>query len=77
MALLLGDEYLLDLFGRLRNSYTRSQYRNVLKYAEEIDSGKLSNFEKLEAVLQKGISRDKFSSINFKGQKDSERHHDN
>ena len=72
MALLIGDEYLLDLFGRLRNSYTRSQYRNVLKYAEEIDAGKLGNFEKLEAVLQKGISRDKFSSINFKSQKDSE-----
>ena len=71
MAMLLGDEYLLDVFGRLRNSYTRSQYRNVLKYAEEIDTGKLENFEKLEAVLQKGISRDKFSSINFKGQKDS------
>ena len=68
MALLIGDEYLLDLFGRLRNSYTRSQYRNVLKYAEEIDAGKLGNFEKLEAVLQKGISRDKFS-ITFKGPK--------
>ena len=71
MALLLGDEYLLDLFGRLCNSYTRSQYKNVLKYAEEIDTGKLGNFEKLEAVLQKGTCRDKFS-INFKDQKDSD-----
>ena len=61
MALLLGDEYLLDLFGRLRNSYTRSTYKNVLKYAEEIDTGKLGNFEKLEAVLQKGTRRDKSS----------------
>jgi len=69
---LLGDEYLLDMFGRLRNSYTKSQYRNVLKYAEEIDAGKLGNFSKLEAALQKGISPDKFSSINFKSQKDSE-----
>ena len=46
-----------------------AQYKNVLKYAEEIDTGKLGNFEKLEAVLQKGISRDKFSSINFKDPK--------
>ena len=72
MALLLGDEYLLDMFGRLRNSYTKSQYRSVLKYAEEIDSGDLKNFSKLEAALQKGISPDKFSSINFKNQKDSD-----
>jgi len=72
MALLLGDEYLLDMFGRLRNSYTKSQYRNVLKYAEEIDAGKLGNFSKLEAALQKGISPDKFSSINFKKQTDDE-----
>ena len=70
MALLLGDEYLLDMFGRLRNSYTRSQYRNVLKYAEDLDAGKLGNFSKLEAILQKGISKDKFASINFKDQKD-------
>ena len=25
MALLLGDEYLLDPFGRLRNTYTKRQ----------------------------------------------------
>ena len=72
MALLLGDEYLLDVFGRLRNSYTKSQYRNVLKYAEELDTGNLTNFSKLEKALTKGISSDKFSSINFKNQRDSE-----
>ena len=71
MAMLIGDEYLLDMFGRLRNSYTKSQYRNVLRYAEEIDAGNLGNFSKLEKALTKGISSDKFSSINFKGQKDS------
>ena len=71
MAMLLGDEYLLDVFGRLRNSYTKSQYRNVLRYAEEVNQGDMSNFKKLQKTLEKGISGDKFSSINFKGQKDS------
>ena len=70
MALLLGDEYLLDVFGRLRNSYTKSQYRNLLKYAEEMDQGNLDSFEKVTSVLKKGISPDKFSSINFKSIKD-------
>ena len=42
MAMLLGDEYLLDVFGRLRNSYTKSQYRNVPRYAEEVNQGDMS-----------------------------------
>ena len=70
MAVLLGDEYLLAEFGRLRNSYTRSQYKNILKHAEDMDTSPKS-FEKLESELEKGISREKFSSIHFKSEKDS------
>ena len=72
MALLLGDEYLLKSFGRLRNSYTKSQYKNLLKYAEEMKRGNNNSFLKLQAELEKGISKDKFSSIHFKNQKDRE-----
>ena len=66
MALLLGDEYLLDQFDRLRNTFTKSQYQNVLKHAENIKRGDTNSFEKLEAELTKGISDAKYSSIHFK-----------
>lgn len=72
MALLLGDEYLLKEFGRLRNSYTKSQYKNVLRHAEGMRQGDYDSFLKLQAELEKGISRDKFSSIHFKQAEDSD-----
>ena len=51
MALLLGDEYLLSQFDRLTNSYTRSQYRNVLKQAEKMKQGDKQSFLKLQSFL--------------------------
>ena len=66
MALLLGDEYLLKQFDRLRNSFTKSQYQNVLRYAEGMKKGDYDSFKKLEKELEKGISREKYSSIHFK-----------
>ena len=73
MALLLGDEYLLAEFGRLRNSYTKSQYQNVLKYAEGMKRGDAKSFKEFEKILSKGISdTGKFNSIHFKGEKDSD-----
>ena len=70
MALLLGDPYLLAEFGRLKNSYTKSQYNNVLKYAEGMKRGDAKSFEEFEKMLTKGISNDKFNSIHFKTEKD-------
>ena len=70
MAVLLGDEYLLAEFGRLNNSYTKSQYRNILKYAEGMKRGDAKSFEDLERVLTKGIDSGKFNSIHFKGDRD-------
>ena len=70
MALLLGDEYLLAEFGRLRNSYTKSQYNNVLKYAEGMKRGDAKSFKEFEKMLTKGIDTGKFNSIHFKGEKD-------
>ena len=72
MALLLGDPYLLAEFGRLKNTYTKSQYDGLLKHASELKKGQDSNLKALETELSKGISRDKFQSIHFKGEKDSE-----
>ena len=72
MALLLGDEYLLAEFGRLRNSYTKSQYQNVLKYAEGMKRGDAKSFEAFEKELAKGIDSGKFNSINFKGETDKD-----
>ena len=70
MALLLGDPYLLAEFGRLKNSYTKSQYNNVLKYAEGMKRGDAKSFEEFEKLLTKGIDSGKFNSIHFKGEKD-------
>ena len=72
MALLLGDEYLLAEFGRLRNSYTKSQYQNVLKYAEGMKRGDAKSFEQFENMLEKGISSEKFQSIHFKTENDND-----
>ena len=70
MALLLGDEYLLAEFGRLKNSYAKSQYQNVLRHAEGMKRGNTQSFEDFEKELTKGISNDKFQSIHFKTEKD-------
>ena len=70
MALLLGDPYLLAEFGRLKNSYTKSQYNNVLKYAEGMKRGDAKSFEEFEKMLTKGIDSGKFNSIHFKAEKD-------
>ena len=72
MALLLGDEYLLAEFGRLRNSYTKSQYRNILKYAEGMKRGDAKSFEEFEKMLTKGIDTGKMNSIHFKGETDGD-----
>ena len=70
MALLLGDEYLLAEFGRLRNSYSKSQYQSVLKYAERMKRGDAKAFKDFEKMLSKGIDGGKMNSIHFKGEED-------
>jgi hypothetical protein len=73
MASLLGDSYLLSTFGRERNSYTKQQSKNLKKAAanlqKNISKGK-EGMHEIEKVLRKSISRDKFTSINFKSEKD-------
>ena len=71
LAVLLGDKYLLSTFGRENNSYAKSQYKNLEKLGNKLKSNPdAKTIEQIENILSDGISRDKFSSINFKSQKD-------
>ena len=72
MAVLLGDKYLLSTFGRSGNTYAKSQYDNLKRRAGELkrDPNNTKNIRAIEQILSKGISSDKYSAINFKGDKD-------
>ena len=71
LALLLGDKYLLSTFNRTGNSYTKSQLKGLEKMAMQVKSNpNANNLKSIEKILKKGLSRDKFSSINFKDQND-------
>ena len=72
MAVLLGDQYLLNEFLRGSNTYTKSQYKELQHAIGELkqESG-TEGIKKAEAFLDKAISDDKFRAIHFKGQKDS------
>jgi len=72
MAVLLGDQYLLNEFLRGSNTYTKSQYKELQNAIGELkqESG-TEGIKKAEAFLDKAISDDKFRAIHFKGQKDS------
>ena len=74
LAILLGDKYLLSTFGRESNSYARSQYDNLLKAAERLKANPedITNIKKVEDILSRGLSQNKFSSIHFKDDKDRE-----
>lgn len=67
MALLVGDRYLLQQFDRLGNTYAESQYARVLHRAQTAaKTGSAADLAELEQLLSHAISREKFSSINFK-----------
>jgi len=72
MAVLLGDKYLLSTFGRSNNTYARSQYENLQRMAADLKSNpdNTKNINAIEKILAKGISGDKYSSINFKSDED-------
>ena len=72
MAVLLGDQYLLKQFSRLGNTYTKSQYANLVSAAERMQQGDVRSFKQVEDLLRDAISGDKFNSINFKGDTDYE-----
>jgi len=72
LAVLLGDKYLLSTFGRENNSYAKSQYKNLEKLGHKLKANPdAKTIQQIEDVLSSGINRDKFSSINFKDQRDS------
>lgn len=68
MCLLLGDEHVLETFGRLNNSYARSQVKSIKQAISGKERELLnSTIDEIEQSLQKGIKSTKFSTINFKG----------
>ena len=69
MALLLGDEYLLNQFAT--NTIQKS-IQTTLRYAEKMKRGDNNSFLKLQSELERGLSKDKFSSIHFKGSTDKD-----
>lgn len=68
MALLLGDQYLLKQFDRENNSYTQSQLSAIKQYASNLtkDLADAKSLEKLEDLLSRGVSGDKYRTIHFK-----------
>lgn len=70
LALLLGDKYLLRQFDRLNNDYSQSQMNSIRKTIDRMmdnpEELKQSSIDQIEAIVSRGISMGKFSSINFK-----------
>lgn len=77
LAVLLGDQYLLDQFDRRDNSYTvsqmdkiesflksRSRYMKSQDETDELDDR--SNISEIEEIISAGLDMGKFTSINFK-----------
>tara|TARA_A100001015_G_scaffold87516_1_gene97361 strand:+ start:19563 stop:26594 length:7032 start_codon:yes stop_codon:yes gene_type:complete len=72
MAVLLGDQYLLNEFMRKANTYTKSQYKELQKAIGQLKQKTGSEGIKIaEKFLEQHISDDKFRAIHFKGQTDS------
>lgn len=80
LMLFLGENYVLQTFGRENNSYTRRILRAAIENAKsrsDLNQRQLLNDPAAERVLNnvvKSISRDHFSSINFNGKYFSFRH---
>ena len=73
IALLLGDQYVLKQFNREFNTYTRSQMKNLKDYVGNLKNNYKdeTSLSALEELIGAGLSRGKFSSINFKDAKNS------
>lgn len=74
LAVLLGDQYVLKQFNRQYNSYAKSQQKNIQFEIERLmkDGGSTEDFDELYGILTRGLDKGKFSSINFKGAKNSD-----
>ena len=68
MAVLLGDKYLLSLFDREDNHYTKSQIDSIRRGMNTLikNPADLKTLSAIEEILSSNISTNKFSSINFK-----------
>lgn len=68
VALLLGDRYILKLFNRENNDYTKSQFSRLQAAAQHIDNP--NNLKEVERILNSAISTDKYYAAHFKMRQD-------
>ena len=68
VALLLGDRYILKLFNRENNDYTKSQFSRLQAAAQHIDNP--NNLKEVERILNSAISKDKYYAAHFKTRQD-------
>ena len=68
MILLLNDEYWLDKFKRIQNSYTQSQLDNIKIKTDKYKLVKLNadQISEIEKLLEPAVSTDKYYAIHFK-----------
>ena len=68
MILLLNDEYWLDKFKRIQNSYTQSQLNNIIVKTDKYKLVKLNadQISEIEKLLEPAVSTDKYYAIHFK-----------
>lgn len=67
LAMLLGDQYLLDQFDRRDSNYTQSQMDRIENYINDLEDSieSAENIKAIEDIISLGLRTDKFSSINF------------
>lgn len=68
VVLLLGDPYVLKLFNRENNEYTKSQLLRLQAVAQHIENP--NNLKEVEKILSGSLSLDKYYSAHFKMRQD-------
>ena len=74
MAVLLGDEYLLKVFGRQNNTYAKSVAKHLRNNIEDVKVQGSKSLEPVDKQLNKILASnsDRYQAINLRSRKDSE-----
>jgi hypothetical protein len=74
LVLLLGDQYVLDMFGRSANTYAKSSYKEIVNRIKSNPAGVTEVLDKMKKYLAHlgaqsihNGSTNKYVSVNFKG----------
>ena len=72
LAILLNDKYVLSQFGRMGNSYTKSQLERLEHTVRRMNTDAESNkdyeasWDEVKTILSRSIDTNKFNAINYK-----------